>query len=378
MRQFTHHLKITLFTLIFSCCVSQVLAHEVLPAIVDLTIAENGSVQLDIEANAEALLAKIGPEHENTENAPNAEIYDQLREKGNGELTNDFSIFASDLIAGISLTVDGKTLPLVYEGIEVPEVGDTSLARQSIIQLSAQLPDGAQTLMWSWNQDFGSSIIRLDDATGETYSAYILEGMSSEALAVSGPQARGVLATVADYIIIGFTHIVPKGLDHILFVVGIFLASTKLRPLLIQVSSFTLAHTVTLALGILGLVTIDPRIVEPLIALSIAYVCIENIFFAKLTAWRPIVVFGFGLLHGLGFAGVLNEIGLPPSEFVVGLISFNVGVELGQLFVIAICFALIGFWLGSKHFYRRLIVIPASTVIGLVGLYWFFERIFFA
>ena len=182
-------------------------------------------------------------------------------------------------------------------------------------------------------------------------------------------------AHTANVMSIGFTHIVPKGLDHILFVVGIFLASTRLHPLLIQVSSFTVAHTVSLALGALGLVVVDPRIVEPLIALSIAYVCVENIWFGHLTVWRPFVVFGFGLLHGLGFAGVLGEVGLPASEFITGLVSFNLGVEFGQLFVILACFLLVGFWFGRKPFYRRLIVVPASSIVGLIGFFWFVQRV---
>ncbi|MCB1518816.1 MAG: HupE/UreJ family protein, partial [Hyphomicrobiaceae bacterium] len=94
-----------------------------------------------------------------------------------------------------------------------------------------------------------------------------------------------------------------------------------------------------------------------------------------LTVWRPFVVFGFGLLHGLGFAGVLGEVGLPASEFITGLISFNLGVELGQLTVILVCFLVVGFWFGSKPFYRKLVVVPVSTIVGLIGLFWFVERI---
>ena len=168
----------------------------------------------------------------------------------------------------------------------------------------------------------------------------------------------------------------PKGLDHILFVVGLFLLSTKLGSLLWQVTAFTLAHTVTLALGILGYVSISPAIVEPLIALSIVYVAVENIMTDKLHRWRPVIVFCFGLLHGLGFAGVLQEIGLSSTHFVTGLIAFNVGVELGQLTVIAICFLAVGFWFGSKLWYRRLITTPASIGIAVIASWWVFERVF--
>lgn len=186
----------------------------------------------------------------------------------------------------------------------------------------------------------------------------------------------GFLQTVGDYLVIGYQHILPKGVDHILFVLGLFLASTRFRPLLIQVTSFTVAHTATLALAILGYVSIPASIVEPLIALSIAGVAIENIVLKQMSPWRPVVVFGFGLLHGLGFAGVLVEIGMPQGQFVTGLISFNVGVELGQLSVLLMAYALLH-WFYNRDWYRLRVQIPISAIIAAVGLYWTIERIFF-
>jgi hydrogenase/urease accessory protein HupE len=180
------------------------------------------------------------------------------------------------------------------------------------------------------------------------------------------------------YLLLGYTHILPRGLDHVLFVLGIFLLAVRLRPVLWQVTAFTLAHTITLALTVYGVVSLPPRIVEPLIALSIVYVAIENVFTDRLHAWRPLVVFCFGLLHGMGFAGVLNEIGLPRSEFVPTLLSFNAGVELGQLTVIFTAFLLLGLPFRRKPWYRQRIVIPGSLLIAAVGLYWFVQRAFFA
>ena len=177
-----------------------------------------------------------------------------------------------------------------------------------------------------------------------------------------------------NYIQVGFVHIIPKGLDHILFVVGLFLLSTQLRPLLIQITSFTLAHSVTLALSIYGIVSVPSSIVEPLIAASIIYVCIENIFAEKLSRWRPLIIFLFGLLHGLGFASVLKEIGLASDNFATSLIAFNVGVELGQLSVIAACFLLVGIWFRHKPWYRQRITIPASVLIAIIAGFWLVER----
>src|SRR6185295_15649805 len=149
----------------------------------------------------------------------------------------------------------------------------------------------------------------------------------------------------------------------------IFLLAVKLKPVLWQVSAFTLAHTITLALTVYGVVSLPPRIVEPLIA-------VENVFTAKLHAWRPLVVFCFGLLHGMGFAGVLTEIGLPRSEFVPALLAFNAGVECGQLTVILVAFLLVGLPFRGKPWYRERIVVPGSAGIAAVGLYWFVVRVF--
>lgn len=175
------------------------------------------------------------------------------------------------------------------------------------------------------------------------------------------------------YLLLGYEHILPLGLDHILFVVGLFLLSPKLRPLLWQTGAFTVAHSVTLALSMLDVVQLSPHVVEPLIAASIAYVAIENLLTDKLHPWRTIVIFCFGLLHGMGFAGALREVGLPNGSIVAPLLLFNLGVELGQLSVVLIAFSLVG-WFRSAAWYRKVVVVPASVVIALVGAYWCVQR----
>lgn len=171
----------------------------------------------------------------------------------------------------------------------------------------------------------------------------------------------------------GFEHILPKGLDHILFVLGLFLSSLLFVSLLWQVTAFTLAHSITLGLAALGFVSAPGSIVEPLIALSIVWIAIENCVFKQTARWRPLVVFAFGLLHGLGFAAVLSEYGLPKNDLVPSLLAFNIGVELGQLTVILMAFALT-YFIRDKIDYRKWIQIPASLFIGLVGAWWFIER----
>jgi hypothetical protein len=144
-----------------------------------------------------------------------------------------------------------------------------------------------------------------------------------------------------------------------------------------QVSAFTVAHSITLALSMYGVVAVSPKIVEPLITLSIAYIAIENIFLSELKAWRVVLVFAFGLLHGMGFAGALKELGLPRSEFVTALLTFNVGVEAGQLTVIGVAFMLVGWHWANRAWYRSRIVVPVSTLIACTAVYWTMQRLSF-
>lgn len=179
------------------------------------------------------------------------------------------------------------------------------------------------------------------------------------------------------YIKSGVAHIIPKGLDHILFILGLYCSSLLLGALLWQVTAFTLAHTVTLGAAVLGWVSISGAIVEPLIALSIVWIAIENIVFKSTGRWRIAVVFAFGLLHGLGFASVLRDYGLPKNDFIPVLLSFNLGVELGQLAVLFVA-GLVTWWFRNTKAYRYVVQIPVSVCIGLVGIYWFVERVWLA
>jgi hydrogenase/urease accessory protein HupE len=180
------------------------------------------------------------------------------------------------------------------------------------------------------------------------------------------------------YVWLGFTHILPLGLDHILFVLSIFFLEPRLKPVLWQATAFTIAHSITLGLAMYGLIAPPTAIVEPIIALSILFVAIENIFASRLNPWRVALVFAFGLIHGLGFASALTGLGLPRNMFFESLISFNIGVELGQVTVILLAWLLVGRRFGQRTWYRQRVVIPASVVIGLVAAYWTVERVFFA
>ena len=175
----------------------------------------------------------------------------------------------------------------------------------------------------------------------------------------------------------GYVHILPLGFDHILFVLSLYLLSPKWKPILWQATAFTVAHSVTLGLAMYGVISPPAAIVEPMIAISIMVVAFENIVSQRLRASRIGVVFFFGLIHGLGFAGALTELGLPRKHFLTTLLTFNVGVELGQITVILLAFLAFGYWFRDKPYYHRLIVVPLSAIILLVAAYWTVERIFF-
>jgi hypothetical protein len=179
------------------------------------------------------------------------------------------------------------------------------------------------------------------------------------------------------YLKLGFTHIVPEGFDHILFVAGLCLLSNKIKVIFWQATAFTVAHSITLALSMRSIIVAPSEVVEPIIALSILFIAIENILITELKPWRILLVFLFGLIHGLGFASSLNEIGLPRNKFVTSIISFNAGVELGQICVILIMFLLIVLPWGRRADYRKKVVFPLSLIIALIALYWTIERVFF-
>ena len=179
------------------------------------------------------------------------------------------------------------------------------------------------------------------------------------------------------YLKLGFTHIIPEGFDHILFVTGLCLLSNKIKVILWQATAFTVAHSITLALSMKNVIVAPSSIVEPIIALSILFVAVENLLLSELKPWRIVLVFLFGLIHGLGFASSLNEIGLPRNKFITSIISFNVGVEIGQIAVITAVFVLLVIPFGKSPNYRKRIVFPLSVIIALIALYWTIERTFF-
>ena len=388
-------------------------AHEVVPTIADVQ-SSDGQVTLDLRVNLEALMSGIDLDAvADTNDAENASDYDSLRALPADEVAARAPELLAQWNALPLLRADGEPVALEAVALTLPEDVNPELPRIAEWSLQGTVPQDTRGLVVAWPDGSGALVLR-QQGVENPYTGYLDGGAESPEILLAGGGQQSAWEAFASYIPVGFDHILPKGLDHILFVLGLFFLSTHLRPLIWQVTAFTAAHTVTLALGALGWVAGPGSIVEPLIAASIVYVAVENIFLAGLSPWRPLVIFGFGLLHGLGFASVLGEFGLPQDQFIPALIGFNIGVEIGQLTVIAVMFLCVwqalrvmrgqgdpraakGLYVAltvialalvftgcflSVQFrqvaapYRRFVAIPASVAIAVIGAYWFVERVF--
>jgi len=353
-------------------------AHEVTPTIADLSVG-GGNVVLELRLNIEAFLAGIDLDGlRDTGASGQSAQYDRLRALGPDALAEKARGFAGEWATRVEVRPGaglGKPVALNVAVIDVGPLGDIDLPRVSHLVLKGALSPDTRSLTLTWAAGSGDLVLR-QQGVGDPYTGYIAGGEASPAIPLAGGASQTAGQIFAAYVPVGFSHILPRGLHQILFVLGLFFLSARLRPLLWQISAFTLAHMVTLVLGALGLVRINPDIIEPLIAATIVFVAVENVFSRRLRWWRVLVVFGFGLLHGLGFASALGQSGLPEQQFLPALIGFNVGVELGQISVIAAAFMIVGLWFRNKSWYRGRIAIPASIVIALIGLYWFVERVF--
>jgi hypothetical protein len=356
------------FAVLLALVVPAARAHELGKVQVYATFLKDGTYRIELVADEEHLTSKDagGPAGETR--------YGPIRGMS-PDVDQHFGRFFTSLADGATIRFDGK--PVRPEAEMAPPDPEAPPGRMTLL-LHGPIPGGARTFAWSESAPLGSYPLIPQSEGDESAAWQWLDGNAASqpfglAAAVIPPTRMEI---VGQYLQLGFTHILPKGLDHILFVLGLFLLSRRLKPLLLQVTSFTIAHTVTLALSIYGVVSLPASVVEPLIALSIVFVAIENVFTAELRPSRVALVFAFGLLHGLGFAGVLSQLGLPRAEFLPALLSFNLGVEAGQLAVISLALLAVGLF-RHRSWYRNAVVVPASLLIAAVGLYWSVQRVFF-
>jgi hydrogenase/urease accessory protein HupE len=342
-------------------------AHEIGTTQVRLTLHGDHSWSAAITTAPQALVNKLEAEARQPRSSDlgDAAMRAKLREL-ESILARQIDVRFDSIASPVSITIERLELP-----------SDVALPAFVVLRASGPMPAQAQSVTWRFGLAYSTySLVFAVGEDGSPSTVWIEGGDVSPAFPVSGkiePPSR--TAIISQYLSLGFLHIVPQGLDHILFVLGLFLLTTKLRPILVQVTAFTAAHSVTLGLTMYGIVALSASIVEPLIALSVAYVAIENITTSRLTPWRPAVVFAFGLLHGMGFADALKELRLPHEELIPALVSFNVGIELAQLAVIAAAFVAVAAWHREKSWYRPRFVVPGSAAIAATGLFWTAQRV---
>jgi hypothetical protein len=364
---------LVLVLLLVAAAATPLRGHELGLTRVTVTFAADGRYQVDVLVDPESLLARL---EILAGRAPSVGVPID-------ELPARIAALQEVAQARMRLVFDGARAAPAFAYLpgqpsRTAPADAPATAPTAIMRFSGAAPSGARRFQINYGLVLGSYALTIAGAGGaEPATVWLAGGQDSEAFDLRGGLVPvSGFVTAREYLALGFTHILPKGLDHILFVVGLFLLSPSWRPLLLQVTMFTVAHSLTLGLSIYGVLALPSTIVEPLIALSICYVAVENLFTTDLKPWRAGLVFVFGLLHGLGFAGVLSELGLPRSQFLTALVAFNIGVEAGQLAVIAMAFAVVGWWRRSQAAsYRRWVVVPASLAIAIVGAYWTVTRL---
>lgn len=370
---------VVLLVLLIPLCAQ---AHEPRPSIAEVSLGSQ-KIFIDLRISLESLMAGSLTSHAG-EMDPGASsqfaALSRLSAKAlqsvlEQEIENLLPLLTIQDQAGNSLVVD-------YVSVVIPETVVLGALRDSHLRLAVTVDANVKTTHWRFGEQFGAVVLRSE--SGETDSVNLIKspfaillkpGERSGPMALRADQAEIVTHSFFDYIVIGFQHILPKGLDHILFVAALFFLSPRAKTVFAQISVFTLAHTITLALGATNLIAAPTGIVEPLIAFSIVVVGLENLFRRQVSKARLCLIFCFGLLHGLGFASVLNELAVADEQIYSSLFAFNIGVEIGQISVLLCCFALLGWWQRYHVWYRKLVSIPASLAISMIGLVWFFQRL---
>jgi HupE / UreJ protein len=369
---------------------STAMAHTLMPTLVLVSFGRPGTVDIKVDAD---LLLLLGSPERYYEFATEPPVRQQA----------DAQAIATQLTANLQLLVGAQQLQPRLTGFTVAQASkaeflDASTNKASTFRFVAALPAtaGPLRLVLPIGADISYPIAYTVQIPAQRLSKtrWLDEGMhESEPFVWAGrvaagaavpPAASGAVEFDPDalpwwqqlgmYLRLGFYHIVPQGVDHILFVLGLFFLGITWRKLLSQTTVFTVAHATTLFLSTYGIFRLPSHYVEPAIALSISYIAFENVFRPRLGPGRLAIVFCFGLIHGLGFASSLSDVPFPKHQFIFALLGFNFGVDFGQLFVIGCAFLLVG-WFRNEPWFRARIAIPCSVVIGAIGLFWAVQRI---
>ncbi len=369
---------VVVFLLITSCFFCS--AHEVEQHFIRVTL-EKEVLSIRLEMDAGYALPEMRSNEDDSR--PTGEWFAQLSHSEKERILVEGERYLTDVL---HLLFDGQSIALDFVfakwGTDWGEFFEQRPDTFQRMVWSAHWPypteKGELELFWQESEDGPSlALLTASDgreqdlvtvSQGEVYSLATVGGSRDK-----GPQLSQHAPSFWNWIREGFEHVIPKGLDHILFIIGLFLLTPKLRPLLTQSLLFTLAHSITLGLTVAQVIPINPAVIEPLIALSIAYVAIENLFLKELKPWRLGLIFALGLLHGMGFGSVMSELPVDPQALITPILGFNVGVELAQISILLGALALTGWWQDKKGYsYFRLTL---SLAIALTGLFWTIERV---
>ena len=379
MISYIKFIKLYLFIIISIFFCNSSIAHEIKPSIADFTYDEN-YLNVEVRLNAELILSNIDASNiSNTNSSPLTEIYDRYRLLDKKDLENSILESWKDISSNIEIKINNKLKTIDLIKIETQDVKNFEISRDTLIYFRVLLNKKSEHFTFQWIKNYGPIILRENNdlkLEDDLVTEYLQSGTESDPIFFKENNIRSMFTSFTKFFVLGIQHIIPKGLDHILFIFGLFLFSSSLNKLIKQITIFTIAHSITLIFVSLSLIKINPQIVEPIIALSIVYVGLENIFKNYIKEYmRYVVILFFGLLHGLGFALVLSDIGYRSSKLFLNLISFNIGIEVAQISIILFLYLLIAIKFAKNKYYRITFQIPSSILIASIGLYWFIERI---
>ena len=355
------------------------ISHEIKPSIADFTYDES-YLNFKIRLNAELILSNIDASTvSNTDSSSLSEIYDKFRILSKKELEQIFQNSWSEISSNIDIKINNETKKINLIKTEVEDIKNFEISRDTHVYFRVLLDENSEQFTFKWVKNYGPIILRENNNNkleDELVTEYLQSGIESSQFSFKENNFSKTFNSFTKFFVLGIQHIIPKGLDHILFIFGLFLFSSSLKKLISQITIFTIAHSITLIFVSLSLMRINPQIVEPIIALSIVYIGLENIFKKYIKEYlRYIVILFFGLLHGLGFALVLSDIGYRSTDLFINLVSFNIGIEVAQISIVLVLYLLIALNFAKNKNYRILFQVPSSILISSIGLYWFFERI---
>jgi len=368
---------ICLFTFVFLNFFYNLSAHEIKPAIVEFNKVKN-QINIVLKFNAEAFLANIdASDYKETINFSNSIKYSELRLLPREILKEKVFESRDQIINSIFIKTSKKQLNLKLVEINVLEEKNIEKVRFTKVYLKTEIKFIETPITFSAKKIFGPLIFKnfsnIDKDTDKPQSQWLKPGNQTSNLRILQVKNNTTNFSILG-IWNGILQIILYGFDHILFILGLFFFSHKLKPLLIQVTTFTIAHSITLIFGGLGYITISPLIIEVIIAASIIWIGFENLFRKKMKVSRLGVIFTFGLIHGLGFASMFKPKGLEGTDYYLNLLSFNIGIELGLLITLLPLIILIPLF-NRLSWYRILIAMPASIIIALFGVEMFIDRI---